>query len=481
MHNHQRLRGNRRQAQKTLQSRRTRRKDVPRYFAGQLRLELSSLCCLRWLPHRRQNPPQTLVHWSNNDSGANADGRTQDNLTALHLAASQNQLDIIKLLVDKHKADINSFNPSYGTPLHCAANAGHTEVVSYLLRQGARTDIEIEGKLLAGDVCVSEEIKAMIEKCGGGEKDAREKFYKDLLIPARPPGVRGVVYVVVPECNEPVKRYFFLDLTEYQFVMYKDKSHYPDNHMGRYPLIQMRHVKKVPNITKDKKYYSFKFEYNGKHILCCENKLTTDIWIDYLNSALEYAKFVKKVSENIASSETVENVKNMMKELLRVANTNSQPEVELEDTNQESVSFSKSLSQEPSEEIKDLFKNTENVNIDSFGNMDKDMEKIGHGAFGSVFKVKHKDTGRVYAMKVVSKNFLYKTKQLKYAISESQVLRIVDHPFIIKYCWYELLGCIMRFRMRDTSTLCLITAAMGICPCFCLKATLSTKTPQNSA
>lgn len=365
-------------------------------------------------------------------------GGTSESLTALHLAAGQNQLKAMKLLVDRYKADINSFSPSYGTPLHCAAHAGHAEAVSYLLRQGARADMRIRGKLQARDVCVDEEVKEMLakyaagKKNAAGERDLREEFYKDLLIPARPPKVRGPVCVLVPERLEPVKRYFFLDVTEYQFVMYEDKSCYPDKQMGSYPLIQMRHVKKVPNIIKDKKYYGFKFECNGEHILCCENKLTTDIWIDYLNSALEYAKFVRTVRENIILSGTEDN-KNMMKELLRAANTRSQPEVEVEDTNQENVSFSEFPSHPSlSEEVKDPFENTENVSLDSFRNMDKDMEKIGHGAFGSVFKVTHASTGRVYAMKVVSKNFLHKTKQLKYAISESQVLRIVNHPFIIK-------------------------------------------------
>lgn len=42
-----------------------------------------------------------------------------------------------------------------------------------------------------------------------------------------------------------------------------------------------------------------------------------------------------------------------------------------------------------------------------------------------------KDSGQVYAMKVLRKDFLIKTKNVEYTKMERDVLRTVRHPFIV--------------------------------------------------
>ena len=60
------------------------------------------------------------------------------------------------------------------------------------------------------------------------------------------------------------------------------------------------------------------------------------------------------------------------------------------------------------------------------------LEILGHGAFGKVFKCKLKGKPEEYAMKVLKKAFLYRNKHLKYAITECNILKQADHPFVIK-------------------------------------------------
>ncbi len=61
------------------------------------------------------------------------------------------------------------------------------------------------------------------------------------------------------------------------------------------------------------------------------------------------------------------------------------------------------------------------------------LEILGHGAFGKVFKCRLKqDPQRVFAMKVLKKAFLYRNKHLKYAITECNILKQAEHPFVIK-------------------------------------------------
>jgi calcium-dependent protein kinase len=71
-----------------------------------------------------------------------------------------------------------------------------------------------------------------------------------------------------------------------------------------------------------------------------------------------------------------------------------------------------------------------------------DYEKIkflGEGAFGSVFKVRKKETGAIRALKEISKESLYENmgneEELK---NEIEVLKNLDHPYIMKiYEFYE--------------------------------------------
>jgi len=60
------------------------------------------------------------------------------------------------------------------------------------------------------------------------------------------------------------------------------------------------------------------------------------------------------------------------------------------------------------------------------------IELLGQGTFGKVFKVKKVGTDKIYAMKVLKKSVLVKNKHLKYAITECNVLKRADHPYIIK-------------------------------------------------
>ena len=68
------------------------------------------------------------------------------------------------------------------------------------------------------------------------------------------------------------------------------------------------------------------------------------------------------------------------------------------------------------------------INYNSF----EILELIGGGSFGKVFKVKLKGTNNIYAMKVLNKGYLIKKKLLRYAITECNVLKQSNCPFILK-------------------------------------------------
>ena len=58
--------------------------------------------------------------------------------------------------------------------------------------------------------------------------------------------------------------------------------------------------------------------------------------------------------------------------------------------------------------------------------------KIGEGSFGRVFKCKKRDNGQILALKVMRKQYLINNHQIKYAVSEAQIMKTIDHPFLMK-------------------------------------------------
>jgi protein kinase A len=53
------------------------------------------------------------------------------------------------------------------------------------------------------------------------------------------------------------------------------------------------------------------------------------------------------------------------------------------------------------------------------------------GSFGRVRLAKNKKTGEFYAMKILKKFEIIKTKQVDHVISENSILVEIDHPFLV--------------------------------------------------
>ncbi|CAK9032147.1 Protein kinase 2 (PK2) [Durusdinium trenchii] len=74
------------------------------------------------------------------------------------------------------------------------------------------------------------------------------------------------------------------------------------------------------------------------------------------------------------------------------------------------------------------------------------MTVVGKGSFGKVIQVKKKDSGKVYAMKVLKKEQVLKRKQFEHTMAERRILEEIDHPFIVS----------LRFAFQTTQKLYMI-------------------------
>eukprot|EP00210_Caulerpa_lentillifera_P008257 g7880.t1 len=71
-------------------------------------------------------------------------------------------------------------------------------------------------------------------------------------------------------------------------------------------------------------------------------------------------------------------------------------------------------------------------NVEKLGPADFEiLAVIGQGAFGKVFQVKKKDTGQIYAMKVMKKSHILEKDHTQYVWSERDCLTSIQHPYIV--------------------------------------------------
>ncbi|KAJ3114701.1 hypothetical protein HK100_001578, partial [Physocladia obscura] len=59
------------------------------------------------------------------------------------------------------------------------------------------------------------------------------------------------------------------------------------------------------------------------------------------------------------------------------------------------------------------------------------LKVLGKGSFGKVVQVRKRDTGRIYAMKILKKSSIVERDEVEHTLAERNVLAKVSHPFIV--------------------------------------------------
>jgi serine/threonine protein kinase len=63
------------------------------------------------------------------------------------------------------------------------------------------------------------------------------------------------------------------------------------------------------------------------------------------------------------------------------------------------------------------------------------LKVIGKGGFSKVFLVRKKDSGLLFAMKVMEKSFVMNDGKFRQVMCERQIMETLNHPFIVKLHW----------------------------------------------
>ncbi|CAD8075229.1 unnamed protein product [Paramecium primaurelia] len=145
---------------------------------------------------------------------------------------------------------------------------------------------------------------------------------------------------------------------------------------------------------------------NGKKVqFMTKTERAAKKWVDSLNQALLYNQWI---TEKQNSSISVQDVS--------------------EDINNEKIFIEDNVLQNQNYQyLKEGFDDIFSLDIKQF----ELQKQLGEGLFGKVFLAKYKNNN-IYALKQMQKSFLKKQNYLKYAITEMEILKSVDCPFIIK-------------------------------------------------
>eukprot|EP00826_Nyctotherus_ovalis_P019162 TRINITY_DN1585_c0_g1_i2.p1 TRINITY_DN1585_c0_g1~~TRINITY_DN1585_c0_g1_i2.p1 ORF type:complete len:582 (+),score=143.91 TRINITY_DN1585_c0_g1_i2:687-2432(+) len=346
------------------------------------------------------------------------------------------------MLIKEFRADVNVRHDTLGTPLHCAVREGRRKIVSLLITVKAKIDINTEEKeniiKLSNDEVITRLLKEyekhLIQKEIKRTKHEMEelkglqvkhgKVSSKWFIPPRPPMVKGHIYKLGSLLSSKHLRYFVLDPFNSTLAKYKKKGNYPHKLAAVYSL---RSIKELKMTHSEREFCYFEFFCERRHRFCCKGKAAASLWVKYLNCAIVFATFLNDVHCNINALDASKRVRQLNRKLLEKIEDENQEEINIDDEPDHNP-LPLQLDLEEEKPPCETLQPTEQITLKSF----KIICKIGIGAFGSIYKVVHTNTGKIYAMKTISKRYLAKTKQMKYALSESKLLRIVDHPFVIK-------------------------------------------------
>jgi serine/threonine protein kinase len=78
------------------------------------------------------------------------------------------------------------------------------------------------------------------------------------------------------------------------------------------------------------------------------------------------------------------------------------------------------------------------------------LKVLGKGSFGTVFLVRKRDVRKIFAMKVLHKDKLQKTKQITHTKTEREIMEKITHPFIVK----------LQYAFQNESNLYFVTEFM---------------------
>ena len=226
-----------------------------------------------------------------------------------------------------------------------------------------------------------------------------------------------------------VSRFIIFDADQSMFQRFKKDKHIPLKPRELIPVENITDIKgKYDQFENEQRFYvSFLFE-GESHEYEVQSKEVMDIWVNVLNLGKIWASFR---SRYVVGDEFGKDLPGQESRRILIDKGFKANNIVTKTINTEK---SQNL-YKTSNHIRKILKKYQNLKKDTYEAPIKKAESkvtledfvvlkiIGKGAFGRVYKVKHKKSNTLLAMKVLSKRQLIKKNQSKYALIEKNVLQ----------------------------------------------------------
>ena len=396
--------------------------------------------------------------------------------SALHIACKKNNVKIVSLLL--LKSDLLLLDKDNKAALEYATNHNIKILISKVIHQKLLNINDKESLTYKNISAFIKKYKNLLikEKKLISPLSLTEKYEflkKIAKFPIKPPFVYGHLEKAGRVFRVYRKRYLEINPLKGVINRYKKKEDFPKSPNETIQLRDIVECNRIPMSFKEGNEFCFtlSIQENGQSEPFEEKYMAHkaqiyEKWVEMINRSVSFVKFWDKVK--IKFSNAKDQINEYLKEIkFDVMYLDSDTgDIKLYDINGKLKTVQKKLIEENEEEeededdgydnnnIFDLDLNSNNNKINNNPNFSENpnsekliedssikygitfdsfeiLSLLGIGSFGKVCKVRMKKTGKIYAMKILNKNFLIKNKILKHAITECNILKKSSSPFII--------------------------------------------------
>ena len=401
--------------------------------------------------------------------------------TALHIACKKNNRNIVSLLL--YKADITIKDKNNKIAIEYTRDKNIIKLISKIAFKKLQTLDKETNEYKKMENFMNEyrnlfiykkmEVKEnSINKNNDNNINKNKKylFFKKLKnIPPKPPFLFGEIETIGGIFNSRKRRIIEINPIKGLLRIFKTFEDYSKNPCETINLLDIEQCIKEESQLNNKNQYYFYINYrqnNGEENEFLENKITKNnnnklisekysvhtseicnklviiinniiLFHKYWNSTIKQNKREKKNIIEYLNKEKIDTLKfNLDTNSFILLNDNGKEikidpiifkpyQVDLKDISSNKENSEKIIN---SNIINNNIGKENKINFKSF----EILELLGEGSFGKVFKVRLKKTNEIFAMKVLNKSYLIKKKLLRYAITECNILKESNCPFILK-------------------------------------------------
>ncbi len=336
--------------------------------------------------------------------------KKKHNNSKLLVAAEKGEKELVINLIDQKKhgdlaADVNAKGLDEFTPLHYAANEGHTEVVELLLRHGARVDAVSSTQRTPLHVACNRGLKeiAAFLLAAGANVNAQDK---DGNTPAHILSDGGWQEA--------------LELLLKQGADMRIKNIYGETPTEVASSVAVRRMCMAASKSKSKEKAAPVPDTYRRTVV--ENVILHDNRADMVKSILGWSQRLSDAPEAGADTpvpKEPQRGKTKSRRIKIIEATRRLSQIGTEELKQAALQTQKGPESDPALGDK--------VGPDYFDI----ISMLGKGSFGEVYLVRYRPTGKLYAMKALNKKKMTGQNIMKYAQAERNVMRLSHHPFIV--------------------------------------------------